>query len=100
MRVLLLTLLAACQQGVGERCQLHSDCAAGLTCVLMNAGDCFTGGSCQDTGDEGRTCTRSADCATGYTCVATGACTEAGHSTCEAVQDLSMPDDLSRPARD
>ncbi len=47
--VLLLTLLLAvpaCKQGVGDRCQLDSDCEDGLFCDIPNSGSRQDGGKC------------------------------------------------------
>jgi hypothetical protein len=45
--------LAACQQGEGERCQVQSDCATPLLCVLPPGGSPQTGGFCQQPGSQG-----------------------------------------------
>jgi len=45
-----LLLLSGCKQGVGERCQVQSDCADGLLCVLPAGGTPQSGGSCQMSG--------------------------------------------------
>src|SRR5262249_1403762 len=37
-------LVAACKQGVNERCQVNSDCAAGLQCAPQQ-GRCFDPGN-------------------------------------------------------
>jgi hypothetical protein len=39
--------LAACGQGVGERCQLDRDCQSGLMCVLPPNGTRLVGGVCE-----------------------------------------------------
>src|SRR5262245_7526885 len=41
---------AACKQGAGDRCQVQSDCADGLLCVLPPAGTPQTGGTCTPPG--------------------------------------------------
>jgi hypothetical protein len=41
--------LAGCKQGVGDRCQVMSDCADGLLCVLPAGGSAQSGGVCQST---------------------------------------------------
>jgi hypothetical protein len=48
-----LALAAGCAQGVGERCQVQSDCATGLLCVLPQGGTPQTGGTCQGGTDAG-----------------------------------------------
>jgi hypothetical protein len=45
--VVAMLALAACGQGVGERCQLDRDCANGLTCVLPPNGTREIGGKCE-----------------------------------------------------
>ncbi len=42
-----LSPLAGCKQGIGDRCQVQSDCADGLQCVLPASGSPQTGGTCQ-----------------------------------------------------
>ncbi len=42
--------LAGCKQGVGDRCQVQSDCDDGLICVLAAGGTPQTGGTCQPPG--------------------------------------------------
>jgi hypothetical protein len=43
-----LTLFAAaCQQGLGQRCQVSSDCKHGLYCVLPVGATPASGGTCQ-----------------------------------------------------
>lgn len=42
-----LLLAAGCKQGIGERCQVQSDCDDGLLCVLQPGGTPQSGGSCQ-----------------------------------------------------
>ena len=42
-------LLGGCKQGVGERCQVQSDCDDGLLCILPAGGTPQSGGSCQPT---------------------------------------------------
>jgi hypothetical protein len=41
-------LLAGCKQGVGERCQVQSDCNDGLLCVLPAGATPQSGGTCQE----------------------------------------------------
>jgi hypothetical protein len=36
-----------CAQGVGDRCQVQSDCATNLICVLPAGGTPQAGGTCQ-----------------------------------------------------
>jgi hypothetical protein len=60
MRMLLL--LVGCSQGIGDRCQLDSDCDPGLVCALPATWKCpdqfpkcpanLIGGSCQVGGDD------------------------------------------------
>jgi len=42
--------LGACRQGVGERCQVTSDCDDGLLCVLPAGGTPQSGGTCSTSG--------------------------------------------------
>lgn len=42
-----LCLVAGCKQGVGERCQVQTDCDDGLLCVLAAGATPQTGGTCQ-----------------------------------------------------
>jgi hypothetical protein len=48
--VLTLVILSACRQGIGDRCQLDTDCADGLVCALIHQDDRITGGTCAGTG--------------------------------------------------
>jgi hypothetical protein len=41
-----LLFAAGCKQGVGERCQVQSDCDDGLLCVLPAGGTPQAGGTC------------------------------------------------------
>lgn len=41
---------AGCKQGVGERCQVQSDCDDGLLCVLPAGGTPQAGGTCEPPG--------------------------------------------------
>lgn len=41
---------AGCKQGVGERCQVDSDCEDNLICVLPAGGTAQAGGTCQPRG--------------------------------------------------
>jgi hypothetical protein len=50
-----LALAAGCTQGAGERCQVQSDCATGLICVLPAGGSPQAGGTCQGGTDAGVT---------------------------------------------
>ena|SRR5438105_3398491 len=45
--LLLASAVAGCQQGVGDRCQLDSDCQTGLLCVIPAGGSVAEGGTCQ-----------------------------------------------------
>ncbi len=45
-----LSLVAGCKQGVGDRCQVTSDCNDGLICVLPAGGTPQAGGTCQPPG--------------------------------------------------
>jgi hypothetical protein len=57
-RLLLMALVAsalalsACRQGVGERCQVDSDCDDNLHCVLPAGGSPQSGGTCQGQGSD------------------------------------------------
>jgi hypothetical protein len=42
-----LLLFAGCKQGVGDRCQVQSDCDDGLLCVLQAGATPQAGGTCQ-----------------------------------------------------
>jgi hypothetical protein len=42
--------LPGCKQGVGDRCQVNSDCEDGLICVLPVGGTPQSGGVCETTG--------------------------------------------------
>jgi hypothetical protein len=53
LAVLILTsplALVGCKQGVGDRCQVASDCDDGLICVLPPTGTPQSGGTCQPPG--------------------------------------------------
>jgi len=62
---------SGCKQNEGERCQVQSDCADGLLCILPAGGSQQTGGTCQKSAE-------SVDLAT--------------------TVDMSVPGDLSTPA--
>ena len=40
-------LVAGCQQGLNERCQVDSDCSSDLICVLPSMATAAEGGTCQ-----------------------------------------------------
>ncbi|HXU74872.1 MAG TPA: hypothetical protein VN947_36505 [Polyangia bacterium] len=42
-----LCLVAGCKQGVGDRCQVQTDCDDGLLCVLNAGATPQAGGTCQ-----------------------------------------------------
>jgi hypothetical protein len=42
-----LLLASGCKQGIGDRCQVQSDCDDGLLCSLPNSGSVQSGGTCQ-----------------------------------------------------
>ncbi len=42
-----LVFLTACSQGVGERCQVQSDCGGDLLCVFPAGGTPQAGGFCE-----------------------------------------------------
>jgi hypothetical protein len=48
-----LAIASGCAQGQGERCQVQSDCATGLQCVLPAGGTPQAGGTCQPLADAG-----------------------------------------------
>jgi len=48
-----LCLVAGCKQGVGDRCQVQSDCDDGLLCVLQAGATPQAGGTCQMQGGSG-----------------------------------------------
>lgn len=99
MRILLLMALAfaGCKQGVGDRCQLVTDCQSGLVCVLPSGGTCAGGGTCEQPISSGQLCSSSADCAAGQACVVQSACPYAGQRACVAAggSDLGVPQDLA-----
>ncbi len=43
-----LSFAAGCAQGVGERCQVQSDCQDGLVCVLQAGATPQSGGICEE----------------------------------------------------
>jgi hypothetical protein len=81
--------LAGCKQGLGDRCQLRSDCAAGLACLLPVGGNCIVGGSCQPENQQDRLCGSSSDCAAGLSCLVSSSCTDNGARVCMAAPDLA-----------
>lgn len=58
-----LCLASGCKQGVGERCQVQSDCDDGLLCVLPAGGTPQAGGTCQMQGGTGDMSVLSTDMA-------------------------------------
>ena len=46
----LMAALSGCKQGVGDRCQVNSDCEDDLICVLPVGGTPQSGGVCETTG--------------------------------------------------
>lgn len=54
-----LCLVAGCKQGVGDRCQVQSDCQDGLLCVLPAGGTPQAGGTCQQPNTTGPDMTAS-----------------------------------------
>ena len=95
LRILIVSLLAACGQNLGERCQLTSDCAPGLICTLTNNGDCVTGGFC--TNFAGGYCGAGDSCPAGFHCVASDPCPNQGKRVCIADADLAVPFDFATP---
>ena len=65
--LLVLLSLSGCKQGVGDRCQVNSDCADGLTCVLPPNGSPQTGGVCTPPGGVEDLAMPTGDMATGST---------------------------------
>jgi hypothetical protein len=47
---LVVVAASGCKQNEGERCQVQSDCADGLLCILPAGGSQQTGGTCQKSG--------------------------------------------------
>jgi hypothetical protein len=47
---MLVLCAMGCKQGVGDRCQINSDCDTGLVCVLPAGGSPAAGGTCQPSG--------------------------------------------------
>jgi hypothetical protein len=95
---------AGCKQGVGNRCQLLTDCQNGLVCVLPNGATCAAGGICQQPTDVGRPCDTGAQCAAGLVCTPVAACPYAGHGAClptdDGGADLAVSGDLLPPPVD
>jgi hypothetical protein len=95
MRIGLLVLVLAggigCKQGVGDRCQLRSDCDTGLFCVLPMGASCQTGGTCQPETPSSKVCSSDAECESGLTCKPSQSCTEAGGSVCTGAPDMAAP---------
>ena len=58
-----LCLVAGCKQGVGDRCQVQSDCDDGLLCVLQAGATPQAGGTCQAQGGSGADMAVSTDMA-------------------------------------
>ena len=48
-----LAAVAGCKQGLGDRCQVDTDCDSNLVCVIPNNGTVATGGTCQATASRG-----------------------------------------------
>lgn len=46
----LVLVMSGCKQGVGDRCQVNSDCEDDLICVLPVGGTPQSGGVCEATG--------------------------------------------------
>ena len=90
--VLATVALGGCKQGSGSRCQLRSDCAPGLLCILPANGNCVTGGVCEPPPP---TCASNTDCHPGFTCQASTDCTNNNVSSCVANVDMTIPDDLA-----
>jgi len=86
-----LASIAGCKQGLGERCQIRSDCASGLACVLPPGATCLLGGSCQPETTTEHHCIRDDDCGAGLFCATSADCTESGARVCTATTDLAMP---------
>jgi hypothetical protein len=90
--LLVIALWFGCKQQRGERCQLHDDCAAGLTCVLSAGATCLMGGTCQPERAAGKRCSLSSDCASGFTCTTVDMCVETRLTICVAPPDLMSGD--------
>jgi hypothetical protein len=95
MRVMVLAVLLVlgCKQGVGDRCQLRSDCQSGLACVLPMQGSCLVGGTCQLESPGDQRCSRDEDCAAGLACRRSTSCADEGASICQAADAGVAPDD-------
>jgi hypothetical protein len=93
---LLLFLILACGYGcksnVGDRCQLDSDCGAGLACVLLQGGNCQTGGACQPVGPGTQPCNSNSDCSMGLVCTQSASCTK---MVCTSPADMAIVDQAS-----
>jgi hypothetical protein len=48
-----LAFASGCKQGVGDRCQVQTDCDDGLLCILPAGGTPQAGGTCQPPGSLG-----------------------------------------------
>ena len=94
-----LALTLGCKQGLGERCQLHRDCALGLTCVVRKGETCVQGGTCQPEREEGRRCESTGDCRMGLVCAPSTACSEEGKSVCSTL-DMAESRDLRAAVSD
>ena len=87
--LLALVIFAACKQGLNERCQLRSDCADGLTCVITT-GSCIMGGLCQVPTATQVRCTTGAECQPGLACQTSTQCYDEGARVCTAAADLAV----------
>jgi hypothetical protein len=56
-----LVLAAGCKQGLGDRCQVQSDCDDGLLCVLPAGATPQAGGFCQSANGVGPDMTATPD---------------------------------------
>ncbi len=50
-----LITVSGCKQGIGDRCQVESDCDDGLDCILPPGGAIQSGGICQPPNDDAGT---------------------------------------------
>jgi hypothetical protein len=83
-----LLLLAGCKQGEGERCQLRSDCAEGLQCVVPMSESCQNGGTCQPEQPNGKLCSSDRDCDPGFSCRESRSCTDENATVCTTPPDM------------
>jgi hypothetical protein len=96
-------LLAACSQGLGDRCQSDSDCGDGLVCLLKDNPECpksapgcnacLVGGRCVEaTFERDQTCISHGECGGGRRCQVSTSCARKGQRFCADQVDAGVPD--------